>query len=102
MTTTDDRKYVVIRATDAGVFCGFLESEDGRTVVLSEARHIWYRDGASATDELAERGTSRPENCKFTAPASHPVKVHDVNTILTATSAATESLRAVPAWSQFK
>lgn len=96
-----DRRYCVVRADRSGVFCGYVDSENGRTVEMSDVRHIWYWSGASATDELATRGVAKPEDCKFTAPARR-IRVLDAITVLDCTPEAEESLRAVKDWSQFK
>lgn len=95
------RRYCVVRGERSGVFCGIVESEDGRTVEMSDCRHIWYWSGASSTDELAGRGVANPDDCKFTAPARR-VRVLDALAVLDCTVEAEASLRGVPVWSQFK
>lgn len=35
-------RYVIVRSRDSGVHAGTLVSVDGRTVVLSGARRLWY------------------------------------------------------------
>lgn len=35
-------KYVIVRCRDAGVHAGVLESTDGRSCTLTEARRLWY------------------------------------------------------------
>ena len=64
------KKYVIVRTQSAGVFAGTLESRKGKEVVLSNARRLWYWDGAASLSEIATRGVSKPQNCKF--PAAVP------------------------------
>ena len=56
-------KYVIVRTYSAGVFAGNLESKQKDEVVLSNARRIWYWDGAATLSQLAMEGTQKPENC---------------------------------------
>ena len=39
-----DGDYVVVRTYSAGVHSGYLESQNGKEVVLSSARRLWYWD----------------------------------------------------------
>ena len=60
-------EYKIVRTYSAGVFAGYVEKKDGMEVTLRNARRIWYWDGAASLSQLAEEGTSKPENCKFPA-----------------------------------
>lgn len=91
--------YVIIRAVNAGVFAGYLQSKDGSEVVLTEARRIWYWAGAATLSQLAEEGTSQPGNCKFPQPVSQ-ITVLNVCEIIPATEKAKLSIAAVPFWKQ--
>jgi len=94
-----EKKYVIVRTYSAGVFAGCLESRDGREVVLSDARRLWYWDGASSLSELATRGTSRPNKCKF--PCAVPrVELLEAIEILDVTTEAERSIKGVPEWTQ--
>ena len=96
-TPTED--WVLVRSRDAGVFVGIYESEDGNTVVLSDARRIWYWEGAATLSELATEGTSQPDGCKF--PAAVPgIAVLGVCEIIRMTTKAVESIRSVPVWTE--
>jgi len=91
-------RYVIVRTYSAGVFAGTLESRNGREVVLTNARRIWYWSGAASLSELAVRGTSRPNQCKF--PVAVPrVELLEAIEILDTTPAARASIEAVPEWS---
>lgn len=92
-------KYVIVRTYSAGVFAGNLASRDGREVVLTEARRLWCWDGASSLSELATRGTSRPNKCKF--PCAVPrVELFEAIEILDVTTEAERSIKGVPEWTQ--
>ncbi len=51
-------QFVVVRAHYAGVHCGVLESMDGKSLVLKDARRIWRWRGAYTLNELATSGAS--------------------------------------------
>jgi hypothetical protein len=94
-----EEKYVIVRSYSSGVFAGYLESRKGHEVVLSNARRIWFWDGAASLSQLAMEGTSKPENCKF------PIAVERVEIvspqgleILNVTKKAKQSIEAVPVW----
>lgn len=90
--------FVIVRTYSAGVFAGTLESRNGREVVLTNARRIWYWSGAASLSELAVRGTSRPQACKFPVAVSS-VTLTEVIEILDTTPEARASIEAVPEWS---
>lgn len=92
-------KYVIVRTYSAGVFAGNLESRNGREVVLTDARRLWYWDGASSLSELATRGTSRPNMCKFPCPVGR-VELLEAIEILDVTDEAERSIKEVPEWTQ--
>jgi hypothetical protein len=90
---------VLIRSTNAGVFVGALISHENGTVVLNDARRLWYWAGASSLSELATKGVSRPQECKF--PCTVPrITVLGVCEIIPMTTAAIASVAAVPVWTQ--
>lgn len=92
-------KYVIVRTDSAGCFAGFLKERDGKYAVLCDARRLWYWDGASSLSELAVRGTSRPEKCKF--PVAVPsVTLTEVIEILDVTEEARKSIEGVKEWTQ--
>lgn len=96
METVGD--YVIVRTYSAGVFAGTLKSRNGREVVLTDARRIWYWMGAASLSELAVRGTSRPRECKF--PVAVPsVTLTEAIEIIATTPKARASIEGVPEWS---
>ena len=94
-----DLRYVIVRTYSAGVFAGELESRNGREVVLTNARRLWYWAGAATLSQLAVKGTSKPEQCKF--PVAVPrVELLEAIEILDVTPAARQSIEGVPTWQE--
>ena len=89
--------YVICRTYSAGVFAGTLKSRNGQEVVLTDARRLWYWDGAASLSELSVSGTKKPKNCKF------PVAVPEVTLLqaielLPVSEEAQKSIEGVPVW----
>lgn len=91
----DNRK--IVRTSRAGVFFATVDALDGSTAHLSNARRIWYWDGAASLSQLAMSGTSKPANCKFPEPVGRVV-VFDVIEILDTTPEARASIDGVAIW----
>jgi len=87
----------MVRTYSAGVFLGTLKSREGKEVVLTDARRMWYWDGAASLSQLATEGTSKPNNCKFPAPVSEVLLTEAIE-IIPATEAAIASIAAVEVW----
>ena len=64
------KNYVIVRSEQAGCFAGFLESQEEAVITLTEARRLWYWEGAASLSQLATTGTSKPDACKFPAAVS--------------------------------
>jgi hypothetical protein len=94
-----DQRYVIVRTYSAGVFAGTLESRDGEEVVLTGARRLWYWAGAASLSELAQRGTSRPQDCKFPVAVDRVTLLQAIE-ILDVTPAARASIEGVPVWTK--
>jgi len=91
------KKYVIIRTHSAGVFAGYLESRKGQEVVLTNARRIWYWDGAASLSQLAQSGTSKPQNCKF-PEAVDRITLTQAIEIIEVSAIAKTSIDGVPIW----
>ena len=91
------RKFVIVRTYTAGVFAGMLKSRIGKEVELTNARRLWYWCGAASLSQLAVRGTSKPEICKF--PDAVPsITLLEAIEILDVTPIAQKSIESVPVW----
>lgn len=91
-------QYVIVRTYSAGCFAGELEGRDGKEVTLVNARRLWYWAGAASLSELAQRGTSRPKDCKFPVAVSRVVLTEAIE-IIDVTADARLSIEGVPEWS---
>ncbi len=89
----------IVRTHSAGVFAGEIESRNGQEVVMRNARRLWYWDGASSLSELAVRGVSKPQNCKFPVAVDR-VELLQAIEILDCTPEAEKSINEVPEWTQ--
>lgn len=89
--------YCIVRSARAGVFAGTVTSRNGQEVCMTNARRIWYWDGAASLSQLATTGTSKPENCKFPAPVTS-VLLMEVVEILPTTTTAEQSIKGVLTW----
>lgn len=96
--TTTSLPYVIVRSRDAGVFAGNLKSRNGAEVELTDARRLWYWDGAATLSELAMSGVSKPQNCKFPVAVSE-ITVLGVCEVIPATEACRKSVASVEPWS---
>lgn len=91
------KTYYIVRTYSAGVFAGNIKSRKGQEVVMTDARRIWYWDGASSLSQLAEQGTSKPENCKFPIAVSEITLLNAIE-ILKCTKKAEFSIKSVKIW----
>ena len=92
-------KYCMVRTYSAGVFAGTVAELDGKQAVVKNARRIWYWDGAASLSQLAQSGTSKPENCKF-PEAVESVYLSEVIEIIPITPQAAATIDSVPIWKQ--
>ena len=90
-------KYVIVRGDRSGVFAGVLESQEGRTVVLSGVRRLWRWYGATECLQIATEGVKRPNDCQFTLTAES-ITILDAIEIIATTSEAEVNIKAVPVW----
>lgn len=89
----------LVRTYSAGVFFGKIKKRNGKEIHLKNARRIWYWDGAASLSELAEKGTSRPDKCKFPMPVKS-VLLTEVIEIIPCSKEAILSIEGVQIWTQ--
>jgi hypothetical protein len=94
---TKNNKNVIVRTFSAGVFAGELVSRKDKEVELKNARRLWYWSGAASLSQLAQKGTSNPQGCKFPCPVDRVVLTEAIE-ILDLTPAAKSSIDGVPVW----
>lgn len=96
-TEVDGMKYCIVRTYSAGVFAGYIESRNGKEVVIRKVRRIWYWDGANSLSQLAKDGTCKPENCKFAVEVDK-IEVMEAIEIIECTKKAQENIQGVKEW----
>lgn len=92
-------RYCMVRTYSAGVFAGTIKSRKGKEAVPTNARRIWYWDGAASLSQLSTDGTSKPQNCKFPVPVKE-VLLTEVIEIIPITAKAKKSIDGVAIWRQ--
>lgn len=90
-------RYCLVRGDRSGVYAGELKARQDREAVLTDARKIWYWQGATCLAQLASKGTSNPDGCKFPAPVAEVV-ITDAIEVIPCTDKAEASIRSVPVW----
>lgn len=90
---------VIVAAGIGGIHFGFLKSRTGAEVTLVQARRIQYWQGAASITEIANRGVSKPNDCRFSAPAAEITLLNAVE-ILPVSTSAQANLNAVPVWTR--
>jgi len=89
--------FYIVRARGAGVFFGQIKERTGGEVIMTNARRIYYWNGASELCQLAAEGVKRPSDCKFTMVVDEVILIDAVE-IQKCTPAATANLKAVHIW----
>ncbi len=91
--------YVIVRASSAGVFAGYLKSRTKDEVELVNSRRIHYWDGAASLSQLAMEGVKDPSNksLRFAITVSREI-VLGVCELLDTTEKARENIEGVFAW----
>lgn len=90
-------KYYIVRGDRSGVFAGEIVSRNGQEIEMKNVRRLWYWDGACSISELAEKGTQRPYNCKFTVTVCN-LEILDAIEVTECTAKAKESIKGVKEW----
>jgi len=90
------RQYVIVRTYSAGVHAGTLVSRDGKEVVLSGARRVWFWRGANTLHEIALHGVE--SGSKVSEPVES-ITLTEVIEVITATADAEKNLNSA-VWSK--
>ena len=92
-----ENQFCIVRCYGAGVFFARVESLDGQSAQLRDARRIWYWDGAASLSQLATEGTKAPGNCKFTVTVTQ-MTVTQVIEIIPCSEQSIASIGGVKEW----
>jgi hypothetical protein len=87
----------IVRANGAGVFFGEIKEKDGNSVVMTNARRLWFWEGAASLSQLAQEGPSIPNRCKFPC-AVDEIEIFNVIEILSVTERAAKIIDSVKVW----
>jgi hypothetical protein len=90
-------KKVLVRTYSAGVHYGTLSERDGKEVVLTNSRRIWYWAGAASLSQLAVDGTKNPEACKFSVAVDSILLLEAIE-IIPVSAAAAANIEGVAEW----
>lgn len=96
MEIKKEQKYIV-RAYEAGVFYGNIKEKNGNEVEMTDARCLWYWEGAASLNQLATEGVKVPTECKFTVAVSE-ITILNVCEIIPCTPQAVKIIDSIPAW----
>lgn len=89
--------YYIVRGQSSGVFAGNIKERKGQEVTITNARRLWYWDGACSISQLAREGTLSPRSCKFTVTVDE-VLILDAIEIDLCTEKAEKSIKEVTEW----
>lgn len=95
--TLDGMKYVIVRTQNAGVFAGYLHTNNSESIVLKKARRLWYWSGACSLSQLAMEGTKKATECKFPCEVDS-IELSQVIEIIDCTEEARLSIKNVKVW----
>lgn len=93
----DGMEYVLIRTYSAGVHVGYLKRRQGKEVELVKARRIYSWEGAATLSQLAQSGTSKPDNCKFPEEVDELILTEAIE-VIKVTEKAKQTIDSVKVW----
>lgn len=91
-------KKVVVRGIQSGVFFGTLESIDGQTVELSNARNIWRWSGATNLNQIAMDGVDTASDYTRISMTVDTLVLTDICEIIPLSEKAGSILEGAPVW----
>jgi hypothetical protein len=91
-------EYCIIRTYSAGVFAGWINRKfKGKEATIFDSRRIWYWEGACSLSQLANDGTKKPGNCKFSQVVSE-TDLKDIIEVIPCSENAKECIEGVKIW----
>ena len=89
--------YVVVRTYSAGVHAGYLKSREGKEVVLTNCRRLWYWKGAATLSQVSGIGIANPDACKFPAAIAE-ITLTEAIEVIPCTDKAKSIIEGVKEW----
>jgi hypothetical protein len=93
----DGMPYQIVRTYSSGVFAGYVAKREGMEVTMKKARRLWMWQGAASLSQLAQDGTSKPNECKFPCEVDTVLLTQAVE-LLDVTEKAKKSISSVKVW----
>ena len=93
----ENNKYYIVRGDRSGVFAGNIKERNGKEVLMTNVRRLWYWNGACSLSQLAQEGTSNPRDCKFSVIVDE-ILILDAIEIDTCSKNAEKSIKGVAEW----
>lgn len=93
----NEKDYYIVRGDRSGVFFGNIKERNGKEVLMTNVRRLWYWSGACSISQLAVDGTVNPSDCKFTVTVEE-LLVLDAIEIDKCTEKAIKSIKEVAEW----
>lgn len=97
MESMNNNTWYIIRCDCAGVFFAHIAERRGDEADLTDARRIWYWEGAASLSEMAVSGVKNPQECKFTVTVPS-MTVLGVIEIIPCSETAVRSIQGVREW----
>lgn len=96
----ETKKFYIVRTFSAGVWFGNIKKLNENSVILTNARRLWYWSGAASLSQLAVEGTKKPNDCKFTLTITDEEGVYlpQIIEVLPCTVDAVENIKQVKEW----
>lgn len=92
-----EQEYYIVRGDRSGVFAGNIKERNRKEVLMENVRRLWYWEGACSLSQLAQEGTKKPENCKFSVTVDE-ILILDAVEIDVCTIQAEKSIKGVSEW----
>ncbi len=96
-TKKTSNNYKIVRTYSAGVFAGIVTRRKGKEVEMTQARRLWYWNGAASLSQLAMEGVSKPKDCKFAVPVDRVILTEAIE-ILDVSENARAIIEGIPSW----
>lgn len=95
--TNNLNKKVIVRSDKNGVFFGTLVHKEGLEIRLKNVRKLYYWSGAYTVEDLANKGVTKPNECKFTVICDE-IELSSYDQIIPCTDNAIINLEKVKIW----
>lgn len=90
-------KYCLVRGYQSGLWAGYIKSQEGTSVVLVNAKNIWYWKGSNSLAQLSQEGIKNVSESKITQVVPE-MTILDANSLFPCTAKAQECIEGAPDW----